>query len=425
MNHYFFSDYLFIFFTFFLFGLLFYSSQNPFNKVIWHKLLVMPIAQISFAVIVVFWLLALLDCIHLGSAATILDLILNPLANVNEYSYSKPFAFMTLQPQIKMLHHKFILEPQHLVYVSHYIQHQSMVIPVIFNQVLKSLFTVFIFSTVCLSVFNKSINKNYKPFIYAVIMILTIILILFNLSKYFHILGTGQIGQDVFYQTIKSIRTGLMIGLFTSMIILPFALSLGLMAGYFGGITDYVIQYIYTLISSIPSVLLISAALLAWQFFSQNHLAVSSSLQEAENRLLMICVLLGLTNWAGLCRYIRAEVLKLRELDYIKAAKLLNTSKLNILFQHLLPNIMHMVIISIVLDFSAFVLAESVLTYIGIGVSPLTMSWGNMINAARLELARDPVIWWPLFAAFSFMFILVLACNFFADALRKALNPRE
>jgi peptide/nickel transport system permease protein len=216
-----------------------------------------------------------------------------------------------------------------------------------------------------------------------------------------------------------------MIGLFTSMIILPFALSLGLMAGYFGGFTDYVIQYIYTLISSIPSVLLISAALLAWQFFNQNHLAGLSSMQEAENRLLMICLLLGVTNWAGLCRYIRAEVLKLRELDYIKAAKLLKTSKLKILFQHLLPNIMHMVIISIVLDFSAFVLAESVLTYIGIGVSPLTVSWGNMINAARLELARDPVIWWPLFAAFSFMFILVLACNFFADALRKALNPRE
>lgn len=424
MKYYFISDYLFIFFTMLLLWGFYRSSQNPFNKVIWHKLMMMPKAQVSLAVILIFWLIALIDCLHFGKIATVLDLILYPLGDMNEYSYSKPFALMTLQPQIKMLHHQFIQEPQHLVYVSAQIKDGSMVMTLIKHDILKASLEIWIVGFAMLVLFKK-VGKEFWPFIFSFLMMISLLLMLFQLSKHFHIMGTGQIGQDVFYQSVKSIRTGLMIGLFTSMIILPFALSLGLMAGYFGGIIDYVIQYLYTVISSIPSVLFISAALLAWQFFSQNHFSGMSAYQEAEDRLLMLCLLLGVTNWSGLCRYIRAEVLILRELDYIKAAKLLNTSKFKILFDHLLPNIMHLVIISIVLDFSALVLAESVLTYIGIGVSPLTISWGNMINAARLELARIPIIWWPLCSAFSLMFILVLACNFFADALRKAMNPRE
>lgn len=424
MKHYFLSDYLFIILTFLLISGLYYSSRNPFNRVIWHKLIMMTNAQISLALILFFWLIAIFDCIHLGNMSTLLDLILKPLGEISEYSYSKPFAFMTLQPQMEMLHHKFILEPKHLLYVASAINTDSMVIFLVKQEVVKVLLLMTIISFLLIFFIKKSKSK-LKTFIYSLCFIMTFFLVLLQLSKYFHILGTGQIGQDVFYHSMKSVKTGLMIGLFTSMIILPFALSLGLMAGYFGGIVDYIIQYIYTLISSIPSVLFISAALLAWQFFSQNHFLGISSYQDADNRLIMICILLGITNWSGLCRYIRAEVLRLRELDYIKAAKLLKTSTFKILFNHLLPNIMHLVIISIVLDFSALVLAESVLTYLGIGVSPLTISWGNMINAARLELAREPVIWWPLFSAFSLMFILVLACNFFADSFRKALNPRE
>ena len=86
---------------------------------------------------------------------------------------------------------------------------------------------------------------------------------------------------------------------------------------------------------------------------------------------------------------------------------------------------MHIVVITVVLDFSFLVLAEAVLSYVGVGVSPLTISWGNMINAARLELARDPVVWWPMMAAFIFMFVLVLASNLFADAVRDAFDPQQ
>ena len=107
------------------------------------------------------------------------------------------------------------------------------------------------------------------------------------------------------------------------------------------------------------------------------------------------------------------------------AAKALGTSSFKIIYKHLLPNVMHIVLITLVLDFSFLVLAEAVLSYVGVGVSPMTISWGNMINAARLELAREPIVWWPVMAAFMFMFLLVLAGNLFADAVRDAFDPHQ
>ena len=133
---------------------------------------------------------------------------------------------------------------------------------------------------------------------------------------------------------------------------------------------------------------------------------------------------MGITSWTGLCRLLRAETLKLREIDYVQAAKAFGVSNYKVMLQHLLPNVMHIVMISIVLDFSGLVLAEAVLSYINIGVDPSMYSWGNMINSARLEMAREPIVWWSLTAAFIFMFILVLAANLFSDAVRDAFDPR-
>jgi peptide/nickel transport system permease protein len=92
--------------------------------------------------------------------------------------------------------------------------------------------------------------------------------------------------------------------------------------------------------------------------------------------------------------------------------------------RHLLPNLMHIVIIAMVMDFSGLVLAEAVLSYVGIGVDPSMTSFGTMINNARMELGREPAVWWSLAGAFVFMFVLVLAANLFADAVRDAFDPR-
>jgi peptide/nickel transport system permease protein len=245
------------------------------------------------------------------------------------------------------------------------------------------------------------------------------------LSRYYHVLGTDQVGQDVLLKSLKSVRTGLVIGTLTTLVMLPFALLLGIAAGYFRGWVDDVIQYLYTTLSSIPGVLLIAAAILSLQLYMALHPDSFATVAErSDARLLFLCVILGVTSWTGLCRLLRGETLKLREVEYIQAAHALGSSHGSILARHVLPNVMHLVLIAIVLDFSGLVLAEAVLSYVGVGVDPTTDSWGNMINGARLEMAREPMVWWSLTAAFVFMFTLVLAANLFSDAVRDAFDPR-
>ncbi|MBT5437100.1 MAG: ABC transporter permease, partial [Methylococcales bacterium] len=200
----------------------------------------------------------------------------------------------------------------------------------------------------------------------------------------------------------------------------------GILAGFYRGWVDDIIQYIYTTLNAIPSVLLIAASILMVQVYMANHPESFTNLESRSDlRLLFLCLILGVTSWTGLCRMLRAETLKLREMGYVQAAKALGVKPFGILFQHILPNVMHIILIAVVLDFSALVLAEAVLSYINIGVDPSTYSWGNMINGARLEMAREPVVWWPLIAAFVFMFVLVLTANLFADAVRDAFDPRR
>ena len=222
-----------------------------------------------------------------------------------------------------------------------------------------------------------------------------------------HLLGTDKVGSDVFYRALKGIRTGLIIGGFTTLIAVPFAIFFGVIAGYFGGRIDDAVQYIYATLDSIPAILLIVAFML---LFGQG--------------LFNLCLIMGISSWTGLCRVLRGETLKLRELEYIQAAEAFGVRRGLILLKHLIPNLMHIVLISAILRFSGLVLAEALLSYLQIGVDPTTGSWGNMINTARLELARDPIVWWNLAAAFTFMFGLVLPANLFGDAVRDALDPR-
>ena len=171
--------------------------------------------------------------------------------------------------------------------------------------------------------------------------------------------------------------------------------------------------------------LLIAAAILMLQVFIANHSDYfETTVERADIRLLFLCIILGITSWTGLCRLLRGESLKLREAEYIQAAVSFGVAHRKIISRHILPNVMHVVLITVVLDFSGLVLAEAVLSYVGVGVDPTMNSWGNMINGARLEMAREPVVWWSLLAAFLFMFILVLAANLFSDAVRDAFDPR-
>lgn len=244
-----------------------------------------------------------------------------------------------------------------------------------------------------------------------------------------HLLGTDKVGNDVLYLSLKGVRTGVVIGTGTTLIIIPFALFFGILAGYKGGLTDDIIQYIYTTLSSIPDILLITAFMLIFGtagyqggLIQDKHLIMNYFI--LNDRLFWLILIMGITSWTGLCRIIRGETLKLREMYYVRAAKSFGLSTFKILYRHIAPNLMHLVIITFVLQFSGLVFAEAILSYIGIGVGPEMGSWGNMINTARLELSREPVVWWSLVGAFIFMFFLVLPANILSDALRDALDPK-
>ena len=246
------------------------------------------------------------------------------------------------------------------------------------------------------------------------------------LATGYHVFGTDKVGQDVLYLSLKSIRTALVIGTLTTLVTLPLAVALGVMAGYLGGWVDDVIQYLYTVLNSIPGVLLIAASVLMIQVLIDTHPDwFATAAERSDARLLALCVIMGMSSWTSLCRLLRGETLKLRELEYVQAARAFGVSTHRILVRHVLPNLMHLVLIALVMDFSGLVLAEAVLSYVGIGVDPSTVSFGSMINAARMELSREPMVWWSLGAAFSLMLLLVLSANLFSDVVRDAFDPRQ
>lgn len=245
------------------------------------------------------------------------------------------------------------------------------------------------------------------------------------LMGHYHVFGTDRTGNDVLYQALKSVRTAFVIGTLATVATLPFAVVLGVLAGYFRGWVDEVIQYVYTTLSSVPNVLLIAACVLMVQvFLDKNPDMFETGVERSDLKIFLLCVILGLTGWATLCRLVRGETLKLRELDFVQAATAFGVSHTRIMARHITPNVMHLVLITTVLSFSDLILYEAVLTYVGVGVDPSMNSFGGMINLARSEMSRDPVVWWSFAAAFGFMVTLVLSANLFADGVRDAFDPR-
>ena len=246
------------------------------------------------------------------------------------------------------------------------------------------------------------------------------------LTSRYHVLGTDLTGNDVLYQALKSIRTAFVIGTLATVATLPVAVALGILAGYFRGWVDTAIQYLYTVLSSVPNVLLIAACVLMVQVFLDQHPEMfETGVERADLKLFLLCAVLGLTGWAGLCRLLRGETLKLRELEYVQAASAFGVGDTRIMIRHVFPNVAHLMLIVTVLDFSSLILYEAVLSYVGVGVDPSMNSFGGMINLARSEMSRDPVVWWSFAAAFGFMVTLVLAANLFADGVRDAFDPRS
>jgi peptide/nickel transport system permease protein len=411
------------------------------------------IGMVSLAVLLFFVLIGLLDSVHFKPAddkkneiISLLDDWATPLREHGEKTYSAPFA-TTLYSKEMMAQEDGSMQwdyPRLEFGGRHLDNPETKRIPDILQKGLyglgqglglTGLFMLLYFivpalrreNAVCVAtVVRWADNPSAKAVWLVLFIIIPLATALIHLSAYYHVFGTDKVGEDVFYQAVKSIRTGLVIGTLTTLIMLPMAIIFGILAGFFRGWIDDIIQYIYTTLNSIPGVLLIAASILMVQVYMANHeAAFTSVIVRSDMRLLFLCMILGVTSWTGLCRLLRAETLKLREMEYVQAASALGVKQGAILLRHILPNVMHIVLISVVLDFSSLVLAEAVLSYINIGVDPTSYSWGNMINGARLEMAREPIVWWSLTAAFVFMFALVLAANLFADVVQDAFDPRR
>ena len=186
------------------------------------------------------------------------------------------------------------------------------------------------FRSTFISIINRRCKIPWHVILITMGVMLVVISTIIWLSVYYHVLGTDKVGQDVFYQSLKSIRTGLLIGTLTTLVMLPFAIAMGIMAGYFRGWIDDIVQYFYTTLNSIPGVLLIAASILMLDVYMTNHADKFTSLeQRADLRLLFLCMILGIMSWTGLCRLLRGETMKLSEIDYVQAAQAFGVGHFN------------------------------------------------------------------------------------------------
>jgi len=217
-------------------------------------------------------------------------------------------------------------------------------------------------------------------------------------------LGTDIFGRSVMAKMLKGTEVAISVGFITAMISVVIGVFLGAVSGYFGGKVDEMIVWFYTTVSSIPYIMLL--------------VAITFILGKG---LVSVYLALGLTSWVSLCRVIRAEVMRHKDREYVQAAGAIGGGDGRKLFKHIIPNVLHVVIINFSLQFQTAIKSEVILSYLGLGVQGRP-SWGTMIDDAKLELARG--VWWQLAAASFAMFLIVLAFNILGDSLRDALDPK-
>ncbi|MEA2068119.1 MAG: ABC transporter permease [Verrucomicrobiota bacterium] len=219
-----------------------------------------------------------------------------------------------------------------------------------------------------------------------------------------HWMGTDGLGRDVMARLVQGVRIAYMVGIVTSLIAIPIGVFFGCLAGYFGGRVDDLVVWLYSTFASMPGLLFI--------------LAIAMLVGKG---LLGIFLGIGLTTWVGICRLVRGEVIKHKGQTYVQAAKALGLGSGRIIARHILPNIMHVIIVTFTLRFPAAVGTEVFMSFLGIGVQG-EPSWGLMINSARMRLWQG--MWWEMTFVTLAVFLLVLAFNLLGDALRDALDPR-
>ena len=224
--------------------------------------------------------------------------------------------------------------------------------------------------------------------------------------------GADKWGRDVLKKAIKGAQVSIFVGLVAALVATLIGTVLGALGGYFRGWLDDVLEWFYSIFTSIPYILLILAFAAV---FRANPLLANAG-------VLTIISVLGLTGWTSVYRLVRAEYIKHRAREYVRAADAIGASHASRIFTHILPNASHVVLVQLSLLVVAFIKAEVILSFLGLGVPIDMVSWGTMLSEAQGELVIGK--WWQLVAAGAGMAVLVTAFSLFADSLRDALDPK-
>jgi oligopeptide transport system permease protein len=226
--------------------------------------------------------------------------------------------------------------------------------------------------------------------------------------------GADRIGRDVLSKAIKGAQISILVGIFAAFVATVIGTLLGALAGYFGGRTDDFLEWVYNVFTSVPYILLVFALAAV---FKSGPLA-----KHFSNGIVPVVVILGAVGWTGIYRLVRAEYLKHRSREYVRAAEAIGASHSARMFGHILPNVSHVVLVQLSLHVVSFIKAEVILSFLGLGVPIDMVSWGTMLAEAQSELVLGK--WWQLVAATAFMATFVTAFALLTDALRDAMDPK-
>jgi peptide/nickel transport system permease protein len=232
-------------------------------------------------------------------------------------------------------------------------------------------------------------------------------------------MGTDAVGRDVLARTIYGGQVTLIISFLAMAVTAMLGLALGLLAGYYGGLIDSLIMRVTEALLSIPLLFLL---LVLSKFIGVDFPSVTLFGREFSGSVVIVILVLGFTGWMGLARIVRAQVLSLREQEFVVAARALGARDLQILFRHIMPNTLAPVIVYTTLGISNVILLEAYIGFLGTGVQPPTASWGNMIQRATEKI---DTAWWMWFFPGILILITVISINFIGDGLRDALDPRS